>query len=126
MTNEELAQHWNVPLSEVQSISDYMNNLYTLHVGKNRKDGLFYGLMYRNDEKHGPMLAVSSKQGYKTPREAAEFLNEACDTMEMPEMRAELMDVPVDAYKTLKKIDVSQYASQTQSLGTKTIYKGRE
>lgn len=126
MTNEELAQHWNVPLSEVQSIADYMNNLYTLHVGKSRKDGLFYGLMYRNDEKHGPMLAVSSKQGYKTPREAAEFLNDACDTMQMPDMRAELMGVPADAYKTLKKIDVSQYETPTQSLGNKMVYKGRE
>ena len=126
MTNEELAAHWNVSLAEVKSISDYMNNLFTLHVGKSRKDGLYYGLMYRNDEKHGPMLAVSSKQGYKTPREAAEFLNGACDTMEMPNMRAELMGVPADAYKTLKKIDVSVYAPQTQSLGNKMVYKGRD
>lgn len=126
MTNEELAQHWNVPLSEVQSIADYMNNLFTLHVGKNRKDGLYYGLMYRNDEKHGPMLAVSSKQGYKTPKEAADFLNEACDIMQMPDMRAELMGVPADAYKTLKKIDVSVYATKTQSLNNSKVFRGRE
>ncbi len=126
MTNEELAEHWNVPLSEVQSISEYMNNLFTLHVGKNKKDGLFYGLMYRNDERHGPMLAVSSKQGYKTPKEAAVFLNDACDTMQMPDMRAELMGVPVDAYKVLKKIDTSIYNSQTKISDNSRVYKGRE
>ena len=126
MTNEELAAHWNVSLEEVQSISDFMNKNYSLHVGKSRKDGLFYGLMYRMDEKHGPMLAVSTKQGYKTPKEAAEFFNAACDMMQMPDMRAELMGVPADAYKTLEKIDVSQYASPTQSLSNKMMYKGRE
>lgn len=124
MTNEELAQHWNVPLSEVESISDFMNNTFSLHVGKSKKDGLFYGLMYRMDEKHGPMLAVSSKQGYKTPKEAAQFLNDACDTMQMPDMRAELMGVPADAYKTLKKIDMNIYAPKTQNLSN--TLKSRE
>ena len=48
---------------------------------------------------------ISSKQGYKTAREAADFMNKACDTMEMPDMRAELMNVPADAYKTLKIVE---------------------
>ena len=116
MTNEELAKHWGVPLSEAKDISDYMNKHYYLCIGKNKNDKLYYGLMFRVDEKHGPMLAISSKQGYKTPKEAAERLNEVCDTVQLPEMRAKLMDVPVDAYKALKKIDISKYTQTTNTL----------
>ena len=63
MTEEELAKHWNVSLDEVKSISDFMNKNYCIYVGQNKKDELFYGLMYRMDEKHGPMLVVSAKNG---------------------------------------------------------------
>lgn len=104
MTDEELAKHWNVSLKEVKSIFDYMNKNYYLCVGKDRKSGLYYGLIYRNDAKHGPMLAVSSKQGFRTSQDAADFINGACDTMQMPEERAKMMDVPADAYKALKRI----------------------
>lgn len=121
MTNEELAQHWNVSLSEVQNISDFMNKNYYLCVGKNKNDGLFYGLMYKIDEKHGPMLSVSSKQGYKTAKEAAVMFNEAFDNIEMSEMRAELMGVPVDAYKALKKIDTSSLSTNENNYN---LYKG--
>ena len=105
MTDQELAQHWNVSLSEVKDIADFMNKNFQICVGKNKKDGLFYGLMYRIDEKHGPMLTLSSKQGYKTSYEAAKFFNEVFDRIEMPEMKAKIMGVPADAYKALKKID---------------------
>jgi len=116
MTNEELAKHWKVPLSEVEDISDYMNKNYVLCVGKKKTDGLFYGLMYRIDEKHGPMLAVSTTQGYKTPKEAADTFNKACDTMEMPEMKAKLLGVPADAYKVLKRIDTTPYTANEKTL----------
>ena len=115
MTDEELAKHWNVSLAEVKSISDFMNKTYSLQVGKSKKDGLFYGLIYRMDKKHGPMLAISSKEGFKTPKAAAEFLNGVCDIMEMTQMRAELMNVPADAYKTLKKIDISIFTQKDKN-----------
>lgn len=123
MTNEELAKHWNVSLEEAEDISKFINKSYSLHVGKSRKDGLFYGLIYRMDKKHGPMLAVSSKRGYRTSREAVDFINSACDTMQMPEERAELLGVPADAYKALKKIDPRTMASKTQ---TPNILTGKE
>ncbi|MBR3677054.1 MAG: hypothetical protein IKN71_07985 [Alphaproteobacteria bacterium] len=116
MTDEELAKHWNISLEEVKSISEFMNKNYSLHVGKDRKTGLYYGLIYRNDPKHGPMLAVSSKQGYRTSRDAADFLNSACDIMQMPEERAKMMKVPVDAYKVLKKIDFRPTVAKTNAL----------
>ena len=112
MTNEELAKHWNVPLSEVESIADYMNKNYYLCVGKSKTDGLFYGLMYRVDERHGPMLALSSTQGYQTPKAAADFFNAICDKIEFPNLKAELMGVPVDAYKALKKIDTKDWETK--------------
>ena len=115
MTNEELAKHWNVSLKEAEDISKFINKYYSLHIGKNRKDGLYYGLIYRMDEKHGPMLAISSKKGYRTPKEAIDFINSACDTMQMPEERAELLGVPADAYKALKKIDPRTMAPKTQT-----------
>ena len=115
MTEEELAKHWNVSLDEVKSISDFMNKNYCIYVGQNKKDKLFYGLMYRMDEKHGPMLAVSAKNGCKTAKEAAVFFNNACDTMEMPKLKAELMGVPADAYKTLKKIDTSTMMTEEKT-----------
>ena len=99
-----------------------MNNTYVLQVGKSKKDGLFYGLIYRMDQKHGPMLAMSSKQGYKIAKEAAQFINDACDTMKMPEMRAKLMDVPADAYKTLKKFDMSIFSQKTNNLKISKSY----
>ena len=120
MTNEELAEHWGVSLAEAKDISDYMNKNYYLCVGQHKKDKLYYGLMFRVDEKHGPMLAVSSKQGYSTPKEAADHLNEVFDTVQLPEMRAKLMGVPVDAYKALKKIDTSAY---TQTVDIFTLNK---
>ncbi len=116
MTNEELAAHWKVSLEEAQSISDYMNKTFSMHVGKSKQDGLFYGLIYRIDERHGPMLTMSSKQGFDTPKEAADFMNETCDKMEIPAMRAKLMNVPVDAYKALKKIDTSAFETKSRSL----------
>jgi hypothetical protein len=115
MTDEELAKHWNVSLNEAKSISDFMNKNYYLCVGKSKKDNLFYGLMYRVDKKHGPMLVVSSKQGYKTSKEAAITFNKVFDTLEMPEMKAKLIGVPVDAYKALKKIDTSTMTSHEKS-----------
>ena len=115
MTNEELAAHWNVPLSEVESISDFMNKNYYTCVGKNKNDGLFYGLMFRIDERHGPMLSLSTSKGFETPKEAGDFFNKACDTIEMPNLRAELLGVPVDAYKAIKKIDTSVYATQEKT-----------
>ena len=119
MTDEELAKHWNTSLSEVKSIADYMNKNYYLCVGKSRKDGLFYGLMYRMDERHGPMLAVSTQQGFKTAKEAAIKFNKACDVMEMPEMRAKMMNVPADAYKALEKIDISVYTSKEKTFNSR-------
>ena len=124
MTNEELAQHWKISLDEVKSISDFMNKTYSLHVGKNKKNGLFYGLMYRMDKKHGPLLTISSSQGYKTAIEAAVFFNETFDTIQMPEMHAKMLGVPVDAYKTLKKIDVNSYAIKTNF--SNISFKGRD
>jgi len=115
MTNEELAKLWNVSLDEVKRISDYMNKNYYLCVGKSRKDGLFYGLMYRMDEKHGPMLALSLSQGYETPQKAADVFNKVFDKIEMPELRAKLMGVPVDAYKTLKKIEIAPATTQNKN-----------
>jgi hypothetical protein len=103
-----------------------MNKNYYLCVGQHKKDKLYYGLMFRVDEKHGPILAVSSKQGYNTPKEAADRLNEVFDTVQLPEMRAKLMGVPVDAYKALKKIDTSQYITQTNSFIPNTKYKERD
>lgn len=126
MTDEELAKHWNVSLEEVKSISDFMNNNFVLHVGKKKDNGLYYGLVFREDPKHGPMLAMSSNQGFETPREAAVFLNEVCDRIEMPKLRAKLMDVPTDAYKALKKIDLSAYAPKTKNLNTVTTNTGRD
>lgn len=122
MTDEELAKHWNVSLDEVKSISDFMNNNYFLCVGQNKKDKLFYGLIYRMDEKHGPMLAVSTKQGYETAKEAADYMNNICDNLEFPEIKAELLGVPVDAYKTLKKIDTSDMVAKEK---TYTSFAGR-
>lgn len=126
MTNEELAAHWKVSLDEVQSISDYMNKIYSMHVGKNKKDGLFYGLIYRMDEKHGPMLSLSSQQGFNTPAEAASFLNDVCDRIQMPEVRAGLMNVPTDAYKALKKIDINAFSAKNQNINVYEKYAGRD
>lgn len=121
MTNEELAAHWNVSLEEAQSISAYMNKMYSMLVGKSKKDGLFYGLIYRMDEKHGPMLALSSTQGFDTPKEAAIFMNEICDKMEMTKMRSELMNVPIDAYKALKKIDLNAFVAKNKNINKKYV-----
>ena len=126
MTDEELAKHWNVALEEVKSISEFMNKNYVLTVGKKKDDGLFYGLVFREDPKHGPMLAMSSNQGFETPREAAVFLNNVCDKIEMPETRAKLLGVPEDAYKALKKIDLSIYEPETKNLNISNKRKGRE
>lgn len=116
MTNEELAKLWNVSLSEVESIADYMNKNFYLCVGKSKSDGLYYGLMYRVDEKHGPMLALSSNQGYRTPKMAADVFNKVFDRIELPNVKAELMGVPVDAYKALKKIDTKEWDMQEKVL----------
>lgn len=126
MTNEELAKHWNVPLSEVESIADYMNKNYYLCVGQKKTDGLFYGLMYRVDEKHGPMLALSSKQGYKTPEAAADFFNKTCDRIELPNLKAKLMGVPVDAYKALRKIDTGTTVTKERNSVSPIGYGSRE
>ena len=104
MTNEELARHWNVSLSEVESISKFMNETYYLCVGQSKTDKLFYGLMYEIDNKQRCRLAISTKQGFETSQEAEKFMNKCADAMQMPEGRAKLMGVPVDAYKALRKI----------------------
>lgn len=126
MTNEELAKHWNVSLEEVKSISEFMNNNYVLKVGRKKDDGLYYGLVYRIDPKHGPMLSLSSNKGFETPKKAAVFLNKTCDKIEMPKIRANLMGVPADAYKALKKIDLSIYASKTKNLNIGNNRLGRD
>ena len=125
MTNEELAEHWGVSLAEAKDISDYMNKNYYLCVGQNKEDKLYYGLMFRVDEKHGPMLAVSSKQGYNTAKKAADTLNDLFDTVQMPETKAKLLGVPVDAYKALKKIDTSIFTENANTLTPYMNYKER-
>lgn len=125
MTNEELAEHWGVSLAEAKDISDYMNKNYYLCIGQNKEDKLYYGLMYRVDEKHGPMLAVSSKQGYDTAKEAADILNDVFDTIQMPETKAKLLGVPVDAYKALKKIDTSVLTEKEKTLNPYMCHKER-
>ena len=104
MTINELAEHWKVSLSEAESISKFMNETYYLCVGQNKNDKLFYGLMYEIDNKQRCRLAISTKQGFNTSKEAEDFMNKCADAMQMPDGRAKLMGVPVDAYKALRKI----------------------
>ena len=106
MNNKELAKHWNCSASEVKSIAKFMNERFYLWIGE--KDGLFYGYMNEKityeDGSAVVRPAISINKGFKTPAEAAKALNKICDSLQMPKLRAELMEVPVDAYKTLKKI----------------------
>ena len=113
MTDEELAKHWNVSLEEVKSISDYMNKTYYLTVGKSKSNGLYYGCLFKIEDERS-RLVVSSNQGFATADEAAEFMSTKFDNLELPTMKAELMGVPVDAYKTLKKIELEQKSTEKE------------
>ena len=115
MTNEELAKHWNVSISEVERISKFINERYYLCLGQKGSDKLWYGLLYEKVPEARPLgeiperrprLALSSKKGYKTAKEAAEFMNTCMDTVEMSKERARLMGIPKDAFRIVKKLDV--------------------
>ena len=108
MTNEELAKHWNTSLQEVKRISDIMNEAFYCGVSQSKTDHLFYGVMFRwhisPSGNRTPMLAASSKKGFPTEKEAVQNWNNLLDQVELPKLKAELMEVPRDAYKALKKI----------------------
>ena len=122
MTHEELAKHWGVSLQEVKSISDYMNAHYYLTVGQHKETKLWYGLMYEwhelPDGEKMPHLAVSSQKGFKTEKEAIQSLNQSCENWQMSLERAQLMNVPQDAYKTLIKIPESVHTHKCHIIST--------
>ncbi len=111
MTNEELAQHWGIPLREVKRISDIMNATFYCGTAQSKTDRLFYGVMFRWHESPGgnrtPLLTASSKQGYQTQEEATRNWNDWLDEMELPELRCKMMGVPKDAFKALIKVPES-------------------
>ena len=118
MTYEELAVHWKCSIEKVKSISDYMNEHYCLLVAQHKETRLYHGVICENvyNEDHvTPEVRVSTNDGFKTPKEAAEFINSYIDNLELPGVRAKLMGVPVDAWKTLKKIDVSKMETPVTS-----------
>lgn len=118
MTYEELAKHWNCDLAEVKSISDYMNKYYRLLVAQHKETGLYHGVICENRYKEDyiiPEVRVSTNQGFETPKQAAELINSYMDRLKLPEVRAKLMQVPVDAWKALKKIDVSSMETPVAS-----------
>ena len=108
MTNEELAKHWGVSLDEVKRISNIMNANFYCGIAQRRSDKLFYGVMYTLHETPSgsktPLLLVSSKIGSQTETEAIQNWNKLLDRMALPKLRAKILGVPQDAYKTLIKI----------------------
>ena len=109
MTNEELAKHWNTSVEEVKRISDFMNTHFYLGIARHRETGLFHGVMYTLHESPSgnktPLLVLSSNQGFATRIEAIQNWNNSKDSWQMPKMKAQLLGVPVDAYKALDKIE---------------------
>lgn len=117
MTNEELAKHWGISLEEVGRISDYMNATYHFALGRNKETKLWHGLMYKMHESPSgnrtPHLWTSSKQGFKTEQEAAEHWNALADTM-IRQSNPVLENVPADAYKAIKKLEIPVVISYRQ------------
>ena len=109
MTNEELAKHWNVSLEEVKRISDFMNKNFYFCLAQKKETKLWHGRMYRMhispSGNRTPHLWCESKQGFKTPREAAQNWNKLSD-MIISESNPVELDVPKDAYKAIRKLEL--------------------
>ena len=117
MTNEELAKHWGVSLKEVNRISDYMNNNYYFALAQHKETKLWHGVMYKmHTSPRGsrmPHLWTSSAKGFKTKREAVNNWNALADTM-VCKSNPVLEDVPVDAFKAIKKLEMPAVVSRKQ------------
>ena len=105
---KELAKHWGVSLQEVKRIANIMNENFYCGIAQRKTDHLFYGVMFRWHESPSgnktPFLTLSSKQGYQTKAEAIRNWNDLLDKAELSKLCCEIMDVPKDAFKALKKI----------------------
>ena len=127
MTHEELAKHWGVSLKEVKRISDYMNHNYYFALAQNKETKLWHGVIYKFHESPSgnrtPHLWTSSAKGFETEREAAKNWNELADTM-IRKANPILEGIPVDAYKAIKKLELSPIASHKAHKHTTSPVRG--
>ena len=109
MTDEKLAQHWNISLAEVKRISDYMNANYYFAVVQNKETKLWHGVMYKMHTSPSgnrtPHLWTSSAKGSKTVREAVKNWNQMADNM-ICKNNPIFENVPADAFKAIKKLEM--------------------
>ena len=106
MTNEELAKHWNISQEEVNRISKFINTNYKLDVVPVTDDSLemWQGILYAYDPQNKYIL-MESKEKYASHDQAVLHWTRQIQNMEITPGQAKLMDVPVDAFRTIKPVN---------------------
>ncbi len=119
-SNEELCKELNITPKKLAEAKKIINQSYALAV--TQKEGLYYAsIMRRHDTPSGCerwLDLLSCNEGFDTPQEAADFLNETKDKIEFKDFFAKMNGIPKRAFCLLEPLVIKP---QLHKCGTKKI-----
>ena len=123
MTNEELAQHWNIPLREVINISNIINYLYSVELISEHKFSDIWKVILRANDGRKNYILMEEGTCFSDKEQAIIHGTQWAQKIKMTPGQAKLMGVPEDAYLTLRPIKGYQEIKEKYfSSSAKKIY----
>ena len=105
MTNEELAQHWNISLEEVKNISNIINYLYSVELIPEHEASDIWKVVLRANDGRRNYILMEEGRSFSDKKQAIICGTKWAQNIKMTPGQAKLMGVPEDAYLTLRPID---------------------
>ena len=105
MTNEELAQHWNISLREVQNISNIINYLYSVELISEHEVSDIWKVVLRANDGRRNYILMEEGTSFSDKELAVIYGTHWARKIKMTPGQAKLMGVPEDAYLALRPIN---------------------
>ena len=128
MTNEELAQHWNLSLREVKNISNIINYLYSVElVSKCRNFSKFWEVVLCANDGKKDYILMEEGNHFSDKEQAIVYGTHWARNIKMTRGQAELMGIPKDAFRILRPINgYNQIIERLYHPTKKNVYTSRQ
>ena len=128
MTNEELAQRWNVSLNDAKNISNIINYLYSVElVSKHKNSSDIWQVVLRANDGKNNYISMEEGTDFYDKNQAIIIGTHWARQIKIPFGQARLMGVPEDAFVAINPINGYYRAIEQQCYSIrKTIHSNRQ